>query len=702
MHLTKMPGMWAVATVLAGCLHQPVAEQLTLYQGDPIAQDGAIVFEEGEFVLPQGRRIARQGVQSIEFRADEDAGAETAKTDFGGALAPIEQGLLVDRGVALAARHPGASGVILLDDGEFVYNKDGTSRYRYHFAGLVLKEDMKSWAQITFGFTKGRSRVNLLYARSISQIGEVQDLDAAALQTGSPSEDVAFFNPNRKVVSGTVPGVEVGSIVEYAYEYESYDPEDPRLFFPGFFFQSTEPLVLSRVKVVTPAGTPYNHIVRNFPERLDTEPVEEAKDGNVSYTWTVENMPPLSPEPRMPPERDVIPMMDSSVFGSFEDAFALAGGFQTPRIELTPAIEAKVAEITEGAESIDDKLARIYHWMQENTHYVSIKGSLGAGWSGHTAQETFENGYGDCTDKGILFATMCQAIGVKSYPIILMTNDAGIGIHEIPTLDANHCINEIELPDGRNFYLDSTAENFRYPYFRPDDHGAYAVNAIRGDIKRIPVPPPEDNRRLSRLSVELRRDGGVLVKTRNAYTGWYEAGVRGFWKSVREDERDKYMTQYVNSISPGAVLESFTLSDVNDLGEPLAMGIDYVLHRHAVRAKDLMYMRVPTLERQYPEAALDERRFPVQYMSSQEMVLEIDIAFPKGFAVQWTPEPIEIASPYLEFSAAYTQEKGLLKLRERFRRLKQVIPPEDYPAYRDALRAIAAFSKKEVFFTVKD
>ena len=458
---------------------------------------------------------------------------------------------------------------------------------------------------------------------------------------------------------------------------------------------------MSRVKAVLPEGTPYNYMTRNFPEELAREPIKEIKDGNESYTWTVEDMPPLTPEPMMPPQRDVVPMMDSSIFASREDCYALASGFQKPRIELTPAIEAKVAEITKDAETIDHKLACIYHWMQENTHYISIKGSLGAGWSGHTAQETFENGYGDCTDKGILFATMCKAIGVTSYPIILMTNDAGIGVHEIPTLDANHCINEMALPDGRDFYLDSTAENYRYPYFRPDDHGAFAVNAIRGDIKPIPVPPPEDNARLSRLTVELQRNGDVLVKTQNAYTGSYEAGVRGFWKSVREDERDKYMTQYVNSISPGAVLDSFTLSNVNDLGEPLTMGIDYVLHRHAVRAKDLMYMRVPTLERQYREAALEERRFPVQYMTTQEKVLEIDIAYPDGFAVEWTPEPIEITSPYLEFSAAYTQEEGVLKLHERFRRLKRIIPPEDYPAYRDALRAIAAFSMKEVFFTVE-
>ncbi|MBN2309188.1 MAG: transglutaminase domain-containing protein, partial [Candidatus Hydrogenedentes bacterium] len=393
------------------------------------------------------------------------------------------------------------------------------------------------------------------------------------------------------------------------------------------------------------------------------------------------------------------PMMEGSIFETFEDAYAFQRDLQSARMALTPAIQAHVDELVAGAADIDEKIARIYYWVQTNTRYVSIKGSLGAGWSGHTAQETFENRYGDCTDKGVLFATMCKAIGVESYPVIVRTNDAGTGVTEIPTIDGNHCINELIHPDGRRFYLDSTAQNYRYPYFRPDDHGVFAHNAIRGDTLQIPVPPPADNSRYSHLVVRLDANGDVFVQTRNRYTGPYEAGVRGFWKQVREDNRRQRMMEYVNSISPGAVLDDFTLSDLTDLSQQLTMSIDYALPGHAIRAKDLMYLRVPTLERTFTEAALETRRFPIQYYSTEERILEIDIHLPDGFQPEWMPEPLDIVSPYLEYHAAYEPGDGVIRLRETFRRLQRIVPVEDYPAYRDHLRAIAAFTKKEVFVT---
>jgi len=688
----------AIVLIAAAVAYSDVTETLTPYRGDAVEGLEGLAFDGEHFSAPGRPPVPRNAVQSIEFRLDDlpmNHGRDARATG----LTPLARAKL-DQGARMAEDFPGVGGVILVDDGEFVYREDGTHAYRYHFAGLVLKEEMKSWAQIAIGFTEGRSRGRILFAHSINPDGTVARLAPDAVKVSSPSEAMQFFNANRKVLSGVIPGVEVGSIVEYGYEYEYYNPEDPRLFSPGYLFQGTEPVVFSQVEVTVPKATTFRYVTRNFPEGLDEEPAVEEDGQTKTYTWLVEGMPPVTPEPMMPPIHDLVPMMDASIFESHDEVFDLLRKLQEARIRQTPEIDAKVNEIVGDAATTDDKIARIYHWVQENTRYISIKGSLGAGFSGHTAQETFENRYGDCTDKAILFATMLGSVGVDSYPIIVRTNDAGVAVTEIPMLSGNHCISEVCLPD-RSFYLDTTSQNYRYPYFRADDHGVFALNAIRGDIKRIPLPPPSDNRRLSHLDVVLAPNGDAVVRTRNEYNGNIEAGVRGFWKSVREDDRKLRMAQYVNSISPGAVLDDFALSDLNDLATPLTMRIDYALPKHAIRAKDLMYLRMPTLERDYPEVALDARRYPIQYYTTEERVLEIDLTLPQGFRPKWLPPPLTIANPYLEFRAAYEEDAGRVRFREDFRRVQRIVPPEDYPAYRDALREIAAFSKQEVFLTGK-
>lgn len=690
-----------VAFALAGCAHRAVQETITPYHGNPVKADASLTFDGGEFRAGDALRMSREEVQSVQFTFDREGETQSAGPAEQTGLTPLAQGLL-ERGRAAADQYAGVSGVILVDDGVFTYRKNGSSSYRYHFAGLVLKEEAKSWAQFSAGFTEGRSRVTVEFARSVSPDGTVYAMPEDALRVGSPSEEMQFFNPNRKVLSGVIPGVEVGSVIEYAYRFEQYDPEDRRLFFPGYFFQGADPVVLSRVEVSVPKGTPFNYVTRNFPDGQTAEPVVEEKENSMRYRWQAEDMPPLVQEPFMPPEQDVVPLMDGSIFESWDAAFELQRKLQEPRMSVTPQIEAAAAEIVADADTADAKVARLYHWVQTNTRYISIKGSLGAGWSGHTAQETFQNRYGDCTDKAILFATLCKAIGVTAYPIILRTNDAGIGITEIPTMDGNHAINKVVFDDGRSLYLDSTAQDFRYPYFRPDDHGAYAINSVLGEIEPIPVPPPQDNARESELDVSIAANGDVAVETRNRYTGPYEAGVRGFWKQVREDERPQRMSQYVNSISPGAVLGEFALSNLDDLSEPLTMRIAYALPGHAIRAKDLLYLRVPTLERDYPEAALEMRMYPVQYATAEERILRVRMAVPGGFRLKWAPPPLELASPYLEYRAAYREEPGAVVLEETFRRLKRIVPVEDYPQFRDHLRAISAFTKKEIFLTEED
>lgn len=675
-----------------------VTQELVPYRGDPIPGKEDVTFDGQAFQVPGVGAVPRNDIQTIEFQLSEHAEAVGEEQIAESGLTELAAGL-VEEGRAMAQQYPGVGGVILVDDGVYTYNADGSFGYTYHFAGLVLREEMKAWAQINEGFTQGRSRVRLLFARAVAPDGAITTLDPGALEVSSPSEEEAFFNPNRKMVSGVIPGVEIGSIIEYKYAWENYNPEDPRLFFPGFFFQGSEPVVLSRLAISVPEGTTFHFTTRKFGDAQKSEPDVATQDGRKTYTWALEQMPPIIPEPSMPPQRDIVPMVEGSVFKDYEDAFALQRQLQLARMKLTPEIEAKAKEITEGATTVDEKLAAIYHWVQENTRYISIKGSLGSGWSGHTAQETFDNRYGDCTDKAILFSTMTQALGITSYPVILMTNDQGTGITEIPTLDANHCITEVELNDGRRFYLDTTAQDFRYPYFRPDDHGAFAINAIRGDVQAIPVPPPEDNRRDSRMEVALTASGDVEVRTKNEYQGAIEAGVRGFWKTVREDTRGARMSEYVNSISPGAILTDFSMSELEDLNVPLSMTLDYDLPKHAVRARDLMYMQVPTLEEDYPEVSLDTRQHPIQYMTTEERILTVNISLPEGWRVKWTPAPLEITNPYLEYRAAYTDKGETLELKQTFRRLQRIVPPEDYTAYRDALRSIAQFTKQEVFFS---
>ena len=120
--------------------------------------------------------------------------------------------------------------------------------------------------------------------------------------------------------------------------------------------------------VEIPDSLPFRHYTRHFPDPALSEPQVEREGKRVRYVWALRDMPPLVPEPQMPPQPDLTPRMEASIFSSFEEVYALQRDLQRSRMKLTPQIQAEVARITEGAETNDEKLARIYHWVQTKTH----------------------------------------------------------------------------------------------------------------------------------------------------------------------------------------------------------------------------------------------------------------------------------------------------------------------------------------------
>ena len=112
-----------------------------------------------------------------------------------------------------------------------------------------------------------------------------------------------------------------------------------------------------------------------------------------------------------------------------------------------------------------------------------------------------------------------------------------------------------------------------------------------------------------------------------------------------------------------------------------------------------MYLKMPTLEREYREVALETRRYPIEYRTTEERILEIDLAVPPGFVARWLPPPLDIKNDYVEYDAKYEEADGKVLFRGVFQRLQREVPVEAYPEYRDALRASAAFTTQEIFLT---
>lgn len=585
------------------------------------------------------------------------------------------------------------SGIILLNDETNILHRDGTRTSRYHFIGKILKPERRDWADRRIWFEESRSKINILLARTIHPDGSVSYLDPATIKISEPASEMVFFM-QYKTLSFTLPEVGVQDIVEYAYEEEEVEPFDVNIFDPCGILQSYEPTVKARFKVIIPDSLELNFYTRNFAFGKDT-PKILSEPGKRIYEWELTDIPGIVREPNMRSRLDIAPAVFTTLFKDWEYLYTRYSGWQLPRMEITPEIKRLSQEIVKPAKTIDDSIALIYHWVQKNIRYICIKGSEAAGHSGHPAALTLKNGFGDCTDKSILLATLLRAIGVDAYVVYLMTNTAHPPFREIPVPRVDHAINQIRL-SSRIFYLDPVTETYRYPYFATMDHGILCINAITRSIDSIPTPSPESNARIYNIEMRLEPSGDAIVEFDRKYTGGYEAGLREWWKYTRKTEYERTIQEIINDESPGAELINYEIGSFDDLSTQFYLKWKYKLRDYPVKAGDLLIFKLPGLEDyQFEEVASATRQYDIVYSTSLAVEQYGRVYIPEGYKIEALPLPVEIKCKYASYKAEYNSDNGI-EFKDRFARWSRIIEAEGYQEYKDFLTQVANYAKQQI------
>ncbi len=684
-------------------------DTLELHSGESVTEK-KLLFDGTRF-LPEKRNsdiIDRNSVATWRLgNGDTDTARQSPNGDEPGSKDTSSLKERLDENYCLAqesaAQHPGVIGVQVIDHGTFTLTPDGQHGYRYHFSGLILNEDAMDWGSLSIQYKEGRNTARIIEAHSYSPENGIQSLAPNDIQTSSPSQDGEFFSTDLKNVNAVIPGAEVGSLIDFVLEFNTPEPEVPELFMPAFYFQGDIPVLSSRLDIVVPKDIKLKYWTENWPDSVpeapNTQVIEVAGESMNRYRWHLKDMQPTVDEPMSPPASEVVPAVFTTIVQDWSELDKLVGTMQKERIQVTDEIKALAQKLTADCGTDAERVANLYHWVQKNIRYISIKSSLSSGWSGHPAPQTLAQGYGDCTDKSILFSALLRAVGIDANPVVVRTNDEGLFRPRYPVIKCNHCITKVFL-DSRAIYLDATSQDHRYPALRADDHGVMAFDFIKSVYEEVPVPSPgQADARHVEEKVELRADGRVRITTQNTYAGQYEARLRGGWKTVPVPLQRQIMQQYLNSIAPGSTLLEFEISDPSDLEIPFSLSYSFENTDLVSQAGDFLVLQLPGRELQFPEIALDTRQTPIAYTTAELRTSRTVIVPEDGLSIVAIPEneTIRTFGP-VKYTESFERSGTSLTLITEFLRTPQRVPTEKYPEYRDALQTMRQASRRVLLF----
>jgi predicted transglutaminase-like cysteine proteinase len=354
--------------------------------------------------------------------------------------------------------------------------------------------------------------------------------------------------------------------------------------------------------------------------------VKESKDaGQTVYRWETQQLKPtvgseaeaakeakkkhvLTAEEELDAERGKLPSVAWTTFPNWAAVGEWYRGLELSRTAPDDEIKAKVAELTAGKTTEEEKIRAIYEYVSTQVRYIGVAFGVGR-YQPHEAIDVLHNQYGDCKDKATLLTSMLAAAGVPSDAALI---GAGIRFNEaVPSPGSfNHLITHLKL-NGQDVWLDSTEEVAPYKMLLSvlRDREALVVPpagaAVLGKTpKNPPFAPFQTWTAKGSLDTNGISDSKITIEMR----GDDELAVRGAVRQLGPAQYDEMTQRLIGMLGYAGKESHAEFSRPDSVDEPFRMSFDY----HREKAGDWDNLRIIPQMAPVELPAVDEKDPPVQ------------------------------------------------------------------------------------------
>ena len=636
----------------------------------------------GEYKLLASRRIAAINAQIGVSKVDE-----------------IEDKFIRDLIVNAPGQedYPNAGAIILLDNGKFEILPDFTATDEVHFIVKILNDRGKHYGEVELNYDSTYEKVELEYARTIRPDGTIVPVGDKHIRDVSRYLNYPLYS-NARVKILSMPEVAEGSIVEYKAKWSINKLVNKKDFSHHYGIQGYEPYLNQKLTVIVPEDYKFNFKAYN-PGYTNYKPdfspeIKKTGDKKI-YVWEFKNAPEIIVEPSMPPWQEIVPSLSLSSFDRWEDIYDWWWNIAKDKVNVDKEIKRKVKELTRGKKSEEEKVRAIYHWVASKIRYVGIEYGQ-AGFEPHPAIEIFKNKYGDCKDQAMLLIAMLKFAGISAHPVLIGTRSCWVLDEDFPVLTFNHAIAQAEV-NGKTVFLDPTAETASFGDFPPSDQDRKVLVFYEkeGRIEKTPLFPAEHNKVSRTMEIKIL-DDETISATREVKTyGMYDQGQRAWLKYTKPVLVQEQFKEKINTITPGGELLNYTVSEVDNLNQPVEIRMEFKGPKFLTRAgKNRLLPKLGSLSASL--VSKDRRNFPLDFRALNENVTEIKVKLPAHLNVKFLPPPVVKDTTWFSYVNKYTFSKGLISFEERLIDKKTKVSVEEYLEFKEIFEELARQTDKQV------
>ena len=611
------------------------------------------------------------------------------------------------------------SAVVLVDDLTTTLEPDGRLTEVYNFAVRVLRREGRSYASAHCGYNPEVGKVKDFRAWLIRPGGDIKKYGKdAVVDIVADVNDVYNEYRVQRIVADD--DADAGSVFAYTYT------RNERSVFSQttWFFQSDTPVVNSRLTLNLPPGWRAEGITFNHSK------VEPKVNGS-TYSWEMNDLPPISDEPFSPSIRNLAARLAVSyyppangqpvpikTFSNWGDVAAWMAELEDPQVQVNDALARKAYELVALAKTEFEKIQAIAQYVQK-IQYISIQTETGrgGGYRPHASTEVFAKSYGDCKDKANLMRAMLRVVGIDAVPVSIWAGDPNyVRVGWPSPRQFNHCIIAVKVSDetkastiiehpklGRLLIFDPTDSETPIGDLPYHLQGSLALldSKLATELVTMPITPPEMNQLERLATLQLAPDGAIAGKILENAKGQTAARFRSEFKQLSKPDYQGMIESWLTAGATSARLNKIEPTDRAGDGQ-FTLNVEFSAKAYGQLMQDRLLVFKPAVVSRRENLALtaSKRKHPV-VLRANAYSETVKVQLPAGFEVDEVPDAVKIETPFGSYMTSYEVVSGELVFKRQLSQHAMTIPAAQYDVVRKFYESIRAAENAPVVLARK-
>jgi hypothetical protein len=429
--------------------------------------------------------------------------------------------------------------------------------------------------------------------------------------------------------------------------------------------------------------------------------------------WTLTQLPAQVDEPMGPPPHTVAPWLALNLVPPAGSAAAQAGmptsgwpeiaRFFTPRYEAAaqadPALVSRAQALVQGAATPFERLQRLTQFVQRvNYIFIALDAANAGGFIPRPAARVLQCNYGDCKDKATLLRALLAAVGVKSYPLIVLASGRQRIEADWPAaIQFNHCILAISVDDsvdssaimahptlGRLLVFDPTDQHTPVGLLARERLAdqALLLAAEGGGLIELPPARPEGDRLVRTVTARIDSFGNIAGRIEEHYHGVAASEPRRTFVAARDDAFQRRIERWLGGTLPALRNVKLTPQDLFPAPE-FKLGIEFISGGYGKLMRDELLTFKPALvsRRDAMRLAKKARTLPIA-LKAQAYEERAVFTLPPDCVVDELLAPVAFEAEFGSYRAL-SRAEGRKVFFERSLVLRTVeVPASDYEKVR--------------------